>query len=160
MEKKDKILITILVILLITIIVGVWLYCTLETTNTKNEVNNTAKQENKIEEQKENKVEENMLEEENAIEENVVEKNEINETETTSNIVGKEEKESKTENTGKTNEEKAIEVAKKEWGTTDGVSFDIQNREGNIYTVAVRSISNTQVYAWYRVNVETESIEE
>ena len=55
---------------------------------------------------------------------------------------------------------KAIQIAKNEWGTEDGVSFDIQNREGNIYTVAVRSTSNTQVYVWYRVNVETESIEE
>ena len=65
MEQKDKILITILVILLITIIFGVWMYCAKETVNTTIQENSLTNKENKIEEEITNTTEENKVAEEN-----------------------------------------------------------------------------------------------
>lgn len=156
MKKKDIKIIIFLIILLIVIIGGCWWYynsievpkADLKEEKTTNSTNTTNE-----------KQEENEIEEQNQVEvENVVQENETKpEGEP---VIGQEEQSSEEGNVAKSNEEKAIEAAKKEWGTEDGVSFDIQNKEGNIYTIAVRSTSNTQVYAWYRVNSETGEIVE
>lgn len=76
------------------------------------------------------------------------------------NYVGKEEKNSEdTVNASKTNDERAIELAKNKWGETDEtVLFNIEQKDGSLYYVAVRK--DTQVMKWYEVNTELWTIEE
>ena len=56
-------------------------------------------------------------------------------------------------------EEKAIELAKKEWGENDSnVTYNVEQKEGNVYYIAVRL--NDQVQKWYEVNTEKWTIQE
>ena len=77
-------------------------------------------------------------------------------TASTNGYVGEEEKESdasQTTSTSQTKEEKAIELAKKEWGENDSnVTYNVEQKEGNVYYIAVRL--NDQVQKWYEVNTE------
>ena len=51
-------------------------------------------------------------------------------------------------------EDKAIEMAKKEYGTTNGVYFRIEQIQSNgVYIVSVRDNETTRDLAWYTVNV-------
>ena len=59
----------------------------------------------------------------------------------------------------KVKEEKAIELAKKEWGENDSnVTYNVEQKEGNVYYIAVRL--NDQVQKWYEVNTEKWTIQE
>ena len=101
------------------------------------------------EEQEENTVvekQETPIEEENT----VVEKEEY---------VGEEEKEvSKEEETYKSKDERAIELAKGEWGADDTVTFSVEEKSGSKYYVAVKS--EATVITWYEVDTETWEISE
>lgn len=83
-------------------------------------------------------------------------------TASTNGYVGEEEKEidaSQTNSTSQTKEEKAIELAKKEWGENDSnVTYNVEQKEGNVYYIAVRL--NDQVQKWYEVNTEKWTIQE
>lgn len=83
-------------------------------------------------------------------------------TASTNGYVGEEEKESdasQTTSTSQTKEEKAIELAKKEWGENDSnVTYNVEQKEGNVYYIAVRL--NDQVQKWYEVNTEKWTIQE
>ena len=71
-------------------------------------------------------------------------------------IIGREEQESIPEEEGPTDEEKVIELVKKQWGSKDStVSYNIANHDGNIYMVSVNSKETTEVKAWYQVNLAT-----
>ena len=53
----------------------------------------------------------------------------------------------------------AIELAKKEWGENDSnVTYNVEQKEGNVYYIAVRL--NDQVQKWYEVNTEKWTIQE
>lgn len=53
-------------------------------------------------------------------------------------------------------EDKAIELAKKEYGVTDGVYFRIeQTKSSDVYVVSVRDESTTAALEWYTVNIST-----
>ena len=72
--------------------------------------------------------------------------------------VGEEEKNSSEEEkkeatNAKSKDEKAIELAKKEWGEDDSVKFSIEEKKGSMYYIAVKSDAN--VISWYEVNTET-----
>lgn len=68
--------------------------------------------------------------------------------------VGEEEKESEQEEEPKqSNDEKAIELAKKEWGNDHDATFSIDEKKGNKYYVAVKKDGNT--VEWYEVDTET-----
>ena len=77
-------------------------------------------------------------------------KDEIN-----NDYVGVEETEQTTE---KTDEEKVIELVKKEYGTEQGVTFNIMNVTDNIYNVSVNDANTTGVLAWYSVDLSTNTI--
>ena len=84
-------------------------------------------------------------------------------TDSTNNgYVGEEEKENNNgdvENVIQTKEEKAIELTKKEWGENDSnVTYNVEQKEDNIYYVAVRL--NDQVQKWYEVDTEKWTIQE
>lgn len=83
----------------------------------------------------------------NEIIENNVEQNNTEETNSTEDIV-----KSKT----LTDEEKAKELVKQEWGETDGVYFSIDNiNSDETYIVSVRDSSTTRVLGWYKVDIKT-----
>lgn len=67
--------------------------------------------------------------------------------------------ESNEEETSISDEEKAIELAKKQYGNTDGVYFRIEQTISNgVYEVSVRDAETTREYAWYRVDVKNETV--
>lgn len=146
MKKRNKqsILTTIIVIALValTLVVVYAIYregikSNQTGTNTTLEPNNTKK-----EETEKDKVQEN-------------EKEEPSEDE----YIGEEEQEvSNKEETRKSKDERAIELAKGEWGDDDSVSFSVEEKKGNIYYVAVKS--DATVITWYEVNTETWEISE
>lgn len=102
-------------------------------------------------------IEEDIVEDDDEDEE---EKNEEDLLEQNKEVyVGEEEKEEQKEETIMQNDnEKAIDLVKKEWGESDGVSFSIEEKKDAKYYVAVKQ--NSLVIAWYEVNTEDWSISE
>lgn len=157
MENKTKIIIAIAVI--VAIIIGIVVYLFLIKDNNEENTIVEEVQENEIDEEDTNSVDE---EQENGVEENVandtITENNVQQTsqEQQEQIIGREEQESINQNQGPTNEEKVIELAKNKWGANDTtVTFNIMNREGDIYMVSVNNKETTAVMAWYQVNVAT-----
>ena len=74
--------------------------------------------------------------------------------------IGEEEKNSQEgEDIELTNEEKALQLAKEKWGENDNtVTYSIEEKNGNIYYIAVKSDAKTVL--WYEVNIETWEISE
>lgn len=96
-------------------------------------------------------------EEENEDNEEQLKPEEIIENEDTE-YVGEEEKQPVVENVQKSKDEKAIELAQNEWGKDDTVSFNIEEKKGDIYYVAVKS--DAVVIQWYEVDTLTWEISE
>ena len=73
--------------------------------------------------------------------------------------MGEEEQEpQKEEPTTQSKDEKAIDLAKKEWGEDDSVKFSIEEKKGSKYYVAVKR--DATVISWYEVDTETWKISE
>ena len=85
------------------------------------------------EKEEQNEEEQNAENTENVVEENVTPtvQPEVTEEQINSDYVGVEEQEST--NTAQTEEEKVIELVKQEYGTDQGISINIANKDGNIY---------------------------
>lgn len=85
-------------------------------------------------------------------------------TNTESDYVGEEEKESQEQveeeqkESKQTDDEKVIELAKKEWGNDDSVSFSIEEKKDNKIYVAVKN--DATVIQWYEVNTNDWTISE
>ena len=79
----------------------------------------------------------------------------VTEEEINSDYVGSEEQQ--TVNTEQTEEEKVIELVKNEYGTDQGVTFNIANKEGTIYHVSVND-AETTVLTWYTVDISTNTV--
>ena len=62
------------------------------------------------------------------------------------------------ENPTQSKDEKAIELAQNEWGNDDSVSFNVEEKKGDIYYVAVKS--DAVVIQWYEVDTVTWEISE
>ena len=179
-QKKQSLLTFTIVILVIAlaILLGTMAYEEAinmnknETEQTSNpKIENEGKDEiNNEEENKENepKVEDNEIQ--NNQEENqeinnqenkddVIEEKDKDEKKDEQEYVGEEEVQSKEEtNSGKTIEEKAIDLAKKEWGNDASVTFNIEEKKGNKYYVSVKR--NAITACWYEVDIETWEISE
>lgn len=155
MNKKTKIIIGILVCLIIAIVV--YLSCTYccdfnKSSDTKQVVAMNAV---------ENKILENNIVTNNIINENTIKENIIIENTVQNNVVEEEKKENTVENEDSelqadTDEEKAIAIAKNDWGATEGYYFKAQPNSDGTYDVSV-SDENTAVVAWYTVNPKTGS---
>ena len=75
--------------------------------------------------------------------------------------VGEEEKEAEQENVAsqvQSKDEKAIELAKKEWGEDNSVTFNIEEKDGDKYYVAVKKDATT--IKWYEVDTDKWTISE
>lgn len=71
----------------------------------------------------------------------------------------KEEDKNINEEVNMNNDEKAIELAKKEYGITDGVYFRIeQMQSNNVYIVSVRDSETTRDLAWYTIDVKNGTV--
>ena len=58
-------------------------------------------------------------------------------------------------------EDKAKELAKRTYGTADGVYFRVEQVESNgVYIISVRDLETTKDLAWYTVNVKTGSVKQ
>ncbi len=67
---------------------------------------------------------------------------------------GKEEKESNAEaKNEESKDDKAIALAKKTWGDDNSVTFNIEEKKGNLYYIAVKG--DGAVISWYEVNTDT-----
>ena len=82
----------------------------------------------------------------------------VTEEEINSDYVGTEEQEAG--NDEQTMEEKVIELVKNQYGTDQGVSFNIANVDGNMYYVSVNDTATTAVLAWYSVDISTNTVTE
>jgi len=80
----------------------------------------------------------------------------VTENEINSDYIGTEEQ--ATTNTEQTEEEKVMELVKNEYGTDQGVTFNIANKDGNIYYVSVNDETTTAVLAWYSVDISTNTV--
>lgn len=85
---------------------------------------------------------------------------ETTKTDSTNGYIGREEMDNeKTESIAQTKEERAIGLARKEWGENDtSVTYNVEQKEENIYYVAVRL--NDQVQKWYEIDTEKWTIKE
>lgn len=92
------------------------------------------------------------------------EDNAVDTEESQDDYVGEEEKESQEQvkeeqkESKQTDDEKAIELAKKEWGDDDSVSFSIEEKKDTKIYVAVKS--DATVIQWYEVNTSDWTISE
>ena len=159
MKSKTKILFGILVILLI-IVVGVVLAKNISTVQTNTNNNEISKNEvNKVVDETTNKIKNEI---QNLVEENVIESKEENKIEDTINNTNTI---TKTENnetqTTESDKEKAINMAKKDWGEDNNVSFKIDEELGNgKFVVSVMDKNTTNVVLWYLVDAKNNTIEE
>ena len=88
-----------------------------------------------------------------------VESENIIKEEETEEYVGEEEQETqKEETTPQNKDEKAIDLVKKEWGEDDTVTFNIEEKNGSKYYVAVKK--DATVISWYEVDTENWEINE
>lgn len=160
MSNRVKIIIAILVI----IAVGVGAYGVAINIEAKKAENNTTSDSDIM----------NYLEDENKVENettnNEVE-NEVNETEpnnvvntstqASQNVVGKEEQESSSANTAVSNEQMAIDLAKKEWGiAVDSYNYEPRLQSDGTYLVSVRNKATTYEEARYIVDLKTGAVTE
>lgn len=117
--------------------------------NTVNESNNNTN-ENKTE----NNVEQNKTQNNNT--ETVIKNNN-----TVENFTGKEEQESQKENTGVSEEETAINLAKQEWGIDiDSFNFEAVKNNDGTYNVTVRGKTDGNAVTVYTINVKTGTVTE
>lgn len=157
MNKKTKGIIIVLVLIIIAI--AIYLIYTYskkddaEVSNVTNSIvieNNTMESdiiENNVEENNSIEGEENQIDENN--EEQTAEENQNTSTET------QEPSHDNSELVSANDEDKAIQIAKKAWGSTEDVYFSIEQIASNGDYI-IRVTSNATVLAWVTVNVDTE----
>ena len=146
--KKTQNLLTGIIIVAVIALIGIIVWITYnQIINSQKEEKNTTNTIATNETTNTINVEENQEEEENT----PVESND--------DYIGIEEEESANEeNTEKTTDERAIELAKETWGEDDSVTFSIERKDGNVYYIAVSS--NATTISWYQVNIDTREISE
>lgn len=165
MTNRTKILIGIvIVILIIAIIFGFSKNKKIDNNEVQNQqefgnvfdyINETNETENQI----------NNVIENNVIEENIISDEKENYNNTQSNnsnvVVGKEEKESSSENTEVNNMDTAIELAKKEWAISiNSYDFEAELQNDGTYIVRVRNKTTRNEVTRYTVNVKTGTVVE
>lgn len=157
-QKKQSLLTVIITILVIALImlVGSIVYeekiniSKRETQNTVAPVENEQEQVSKEQEKEENSVEDIPVED--AKEEEIIEDKD--------EYVGEEEQvnDATPTDTTKSKDEKAIELAQKEWGEDNSVTFNVEEKKEAKYYVAVKR--EATVVQWYEVDTETWKISE
>lgn len=164
-EKKSKINLKIWLPIICIIVVGVAFYMMHDIKNKIAQNENITNKEQDMQTNQneiENIMEENVIDEQNVIEES---NNQIieNTVENASPVQNSVLKNSTTQSNGvgiTDKKQKAIELVKKQWGEDDTVDyvFDYVNENGE-YVIAVKDRNTATMKCYYRVNLETETIE-
>ena len=159
MGIKEKVLMIVTIILLV-IMIGMACYSLYNRQQEDTENNHNVINEIDLNETTETntEAEENETSTENTVNENtapVIQPN-VTEEEINSDYVGTEEQETVTN--GQTEEETVIELVKNQYGTDQGVTFNIANKDGNIYHVSVNDVNTTAVIAWYSVDISNNTV--
>ncbi len=155
MKNFLKVILAILILAVLCVIgyAGWYYYNDKNTSNSQNnsqQTNNVPNQNKTEVETEENKEEDNKEEEK---EEEKAEESQENQEE-------KKEEETSNEEGNISDEDKAIELAKKQYGMTDGVYFRIEQVQSNgVYIISVRDSETTRDYAWYTVNVNNNTVQ-
>ena len=162
MKNKKTIISIILVVLVILILLVIFIFG--KTTKKDENVDfaqTSAIQENEQEEQdvKEEVVEEQTENETKSEKEEIDKPSETENTLPEENYIGEEERQSSNENqiNGKSEEERAIDLVKEEYGEVNNVSFNIAHREGENCIISVVD-PNGVVLQWYTVNLNTNEV--
>lgn len=160
MTNGTKLIIGILAI----VAIGIGISTAMETEESKGKSNtvknNTSSMQQYMENTGKEEIKKNNTVENDKVVENKVE--EKVEEEVEEEVVGKEEVESKEENVGLNNKEKAIKLAQDEWAISiNSYDFQAELQNDGTYKVTVRSNdSNRTTVAIYNVNVENETVTE
>ena len=145
MKKSAYGIIGIIIILIIAII------CVVAFSDSNNKDNNTMN--NKIVNEENNK---NQNEQANELMSNEIENEIANEI--VENTIENTTSSETFEESPKTAEEKAIDIAKKDFGTNSNVTFSVEGIDGNgNYIVVVRNSKTTEALAFYNVNVTSQT---
>lgn len=157
MQKKMKVIVSILVIIII--IVGFFLVYTLLNKNTYNASSNqviTNNIGNSTKNELNNNDDENIIKNEVNTINNMVDNNNKIENNTANNIVENKIENENSEIQEKTDEEKAIEIVKKDYGNNANVSFKIEQINPNgTYVIRVMDAETSLVLQWYTVDPKT-----
>lgn len=159
MNKNIKTIFFIILVIIIITVIAIFGYNILNKNENVNETQSSINETNPNTKIEVNETENNIVNEtQNNVIENEVEnkqtENKIENT-TTQNVVTNETTEV-LQNNGASNEEKAINIVKNDWGTTENVYFVTMGIDASgKYIVTVNDSSTTATLAWYLVDVAT-----
>ena len=156
--KQKVLMIATIAILLIMVVMACYSVFNKKQDQTDTNIINEIDLNETTEKEEQNEEEQNAENTENVVKENVTPtvQPEVTEEQINSDYVGLEEQEST--NTAQTEEEKVIELVKQEYGTDQGISINIANKDGNIYHVSVNDETTTAVLAWYKVDISNNTV--
>ena len=149
MDKKTKGIIAVLVLMIIAVIAFLCSTYAKDFFGTASNSNNTIQAMNETT----NIVENTIEEAQNTVEENVVTEPETIEEPKEEEIEEPAQEENSELQDGNY-EEKAIEIVKKDIGSTEGLSFQVEDNGNGSYDVCVRD-ENSRAVAWYTVYPKT-----
>lgn len=150
MKKSTYVIIGIIIILMIFII------CLFAFTGNNKKGNNIINSTNVTNEEKNIKQNEQINEQVNEVTSNEIE-NEIS-SEPVENTIENTTSSETFEESPKTAEEKAIDIAKEDFGTNSNATFSVEGIDGNgNYIVVVRNSKTTEALAFYTVNVTSQT---
>lgn len=152
MKKSIYIGIAVIIIILMIIAIGIFAFTgknKKETTTNANTVLQNEQKQNEVIEKQVNEVITNEIE-------NMIENIVTNET--SQNIVENITSSEILEESPKTAEEKAIEIAKKDWKETSDAEFLVEGMDDNgNYIVVVRNSQTTEALAFYSINITSQT---
>lgn len=161
MNKNIKTILLIVVVIIVIGVIAIFGSNILNKNENVNETQNSINETNQNMKIEVNETENNVVNEtqnnttENEVENKQVENNIENNNTTTQNVVTNETTEV-LQNDGASNEEKAINIVKSDWGTTENVYFVTMGIDASgKYIVTVNDSSTTATLAWYLVDVVT-----
>lgn len=161
MNKNIKTILLIVLVIIVIAIIAIFGSNIVNKNENVNETQNSINETNQNMKIEVNETENNVVNEtqnntaENEVENKQVENNIENNNTTTQNVVTNETTEV-LQNNGASNEEKAINIVKSDWGTTENVYFVTMGIDASgKYIVTVNDSSTTATLAWYLVDVVT-----
>lgn len=156
MNKNIKTILLIVLVIIVIAVIAIFGGNILNKNENVNETQNSINETNQNMQIEVNETENNVVNEtqnnttENEVENKQVENNIENNNATTQNVVTNETTEV-LQNDGASNEEKAINIVKSDWGTTENVYFVTMGIDASgKYIVTVNDSSTTATLAWYR----------
>lgn len=148
MRKKEKTSNGLVIFIILIIVVGIIIGITMPKKQKNNKTNEHKNNQTNIEvvnEENTNKIENNTAIENNE-EQNSITENKETQTETFTEKP-------------KTEQEKAIEIVKKDYGESKDIGFEVVGMDGNKHIVSVIDARTSQTLMFYKVNVQNGTFE-